>query len=76
MISVYDELAEKNRRDPRLTARNGARQDLGILLFSRKEDIAALWKAAAAAIDRAGAEDGEELRSAVEKLRQIFGERP
>jgi hypothetical protein len=72
MISVYDELAEKIRRDPRMTARNGARQDLGILLFSRKEDIAALWKAAA----QGPAGDGEELRSAVEKLRPLFGERP
>jgi hypothetical protein len=70
MISVYGDLVEKILRDPRMTARNGARRDLGILLFSRKDDIAALWKAASCA------EGGSELSKAVEKLKSLFGERP
>ncbi len=72
MISLYGELLERAERDPRMPARNRARQDLGVLLFSRREDIAALWKAAARTGPEAQADD---LAAAVERLRPVFGER-
>ncbi|MBU1079542.1 MAG: hypothetical protein KKB59_03555, partial [Spirochaetes bacterium] len=46
MISLYDELAEKLARDPSVTKRSGPRQDIGLLLFAARDDIAALWRAA------------------------------
>jgi len=72
MISLYDELLERVERDPRMPARNRARQDLGVLLFSRREDIAALWKAAARSASGARSDD---LAAAVERRRPGFGER-
>lgn len=72
--SLYDELAEKLARDPRLTRRGGPRADLGLLLFNAREDLAALWRAAERAVGGEG--DAEDLRAAVDALRPIFGERP
>jgi hypothetical protein len=78
MLSLYEELAEKVDRDPRISAKNSGRQDLGILLFSRRAEIAALWKAAEAALAGASLsarDEAQELLAIVEKLRPIFGER-
>jgi len=76
MISVYDELSEKIKRDPRLTRQGGPRQDLGIILFAEREAIDELWRAAERCTASAEGADFAELRIAVEKLRSIFGERP
>jgi hypothetical protein len=46
MSSLYDELAEKLRKDPRLTKRGGARFDLSLLLFNARDALRALWDAA------------------------------
>ncbi len=70
MTSIVDDLLEKIRRDPGVTKRGGARADLGMMLFAEREAINALWKAAAAC---RGA--SEELDTAVEKLKPLFGER-
>jgi hypothetical protein len=79
LISLYDELSEKIQRDPRMSARNSARQNLGVMLFAWRDDIAALWKAAAASLEENRCEGvqspSDELRLAVEKLRPLFGER-
>jgi hypothetical protein len=75
MISLYDELSEKIERDPRIASKNGARRDLGILLFSKRDDIDALWKAAERLLPAIGSEESAELRAAVEKLKPLFGER-
>jgi hypothetical protein len=77
MKSVYDELAGKLAQDPSLTRRSGPRQDIGILLFSERDAINALWKAAEAVVADALVADVNiaGLRTAVEKLRPLFGER-
>jgi hypothetical protein len=75
MTSLYDELSEKIRRDPRLTAHLGARQDLGILLFSHRDALKELWKAAALYAPLLGSPEGAELQRTVEKLKPLFGER-
>lgn len=60
--------------------RSVARADLGMVLFSEREAIDALWKAADAAV-RAGAAAGlagpeaPALAAAVERLRPLFGPR-
>lgn len=73
--SLYDELAERLRKDPRLTRRGGGpRVDLGLLLSGEHEAIARLWKAADRAQRREPGADAD-LREAVERLRPIFGER-
>ncbi len=73
MKSIYDDLAERLALDPSVARRTGPRQDIGILLFSQRDDIAALWKAADRSL-RGLAEPGE-LSGAVERLRPLFGER-
>ncbi len=75
MTSLFDELTEKLRKDPRLTKRGGARVDLGLLLFNARDSVRALWIAAerCARAPDPGALD--EVRRAVEALRPIFGER-
>ena len=81
MKSVYDELADKLAKDPSLTRRSGPRQDIGILLFSERDAINALWKAAESSLgvraDSGRISDAAEvgLRVAVEKLRPLFGDR-
>jgi len=75
MSSIYEELSAKIERSTERGPRDGARRDLGLLLFADREAIDALWKAAQRC---AGLIDGEacvELRAAVEKLRPLFGER-
>jgi len=73
--SLYDDLAERLERDPRLTKRGGARYDLGLLLFDFRGPLHELWGAADRHAASPGAEALERLRAAVEELRPLFGER-
>ena len=78
MSSLYDELSEKLKKDPRLTKRGGARFDLSLLLFNARDSLRALWDAADIEVTEARSEGrppSELLEAAVEKLRPIFGER-
>ncbi len=78
MASLFDELNDKVKREPRLTKRNMPRADLGLLLFNARDDVRALWHAARDACHR-DAREGRvpdaALTAAVEKLGPIFGER-
>lgn len=65
MSSLYDDLSEKLKKDPRLT--NNAR-----------DSLRELWDAADIEVTEAKSEGhhpSELLEAAVEKLRPIFGER-
>jgi hypothetical protein len=78
MTSLYDDLAEKLKRDPRLTKRGGARYDIGLLLFNARDALRELWETAELEVTQAksrGHDPSERLEAAVEKLRPIFGER-
>ena len=78
MSSLYDELAEKLRKDPRLTKRGGARFDLSLLLFNARDSLRELWDAAdieVTEVKSEGYHPSELLEAAVEKLRPLFGER-
>jgi len=76
LTSLFDELNDKVRKDPRLTKLNMARADLGLLLFNARDTICELWKAAEAEVATATREGrNAPLAAAVEKLRPIFGER-
>lgn len=78
MNSLYDELTEKLKRDPRLTKPSVARFDLGLLLFNAGDALRELWAAAEAELVAArqeGRAPSARLEAAVEKLRPIFGER-
>lgn len=78
MNSLYDELTEKLKRDPRLTKPSVARFDLGLLLFNAGDSLRELWLAAEAELAAARQEERTppaQLEAAVEKLRPIFGER-
>ena len=78
MSSLYDDLSEKLKKDPRLTKRGGARYDLSLLLFNAKDALRELWDAADIEVTEArskGYHSSELLEAAVEKLRPIFGER-
>jgi len=78
MSSLYEELCEKLKKDPRLTKRGGARYDLGLLLFNARDSLRELWEAAESEVleTRSGGHSpSEPLETAVEKLRPLFGER-
>ena len=78
MISLYDDLSAKLKKDPRVTKRGGARYDIGLLLFNARDSLRELWDAAEIEVTKAKKEDyypAELLEAAVEKLRPIFGER-
>jgi hypothetical protein len=78
MSSLYDDLAEKLARDPRLTRKGGPRYDIGLLLFDAKDDLRELWAAADDEVGGARSADrhpSERLEAAVERLRPLFGER-
>lgn len=78
MNSLYEDLTEKLRKDPRLSKRGGARYDLSLLLFNARESVRELWDAAESELAAARSEarrPSESLEAAVEKLRPIFGER-
>lgn len=73
MVSVYDELSAKMGPDTQRGARDGARRDLGLMLFSQREGLRGLWLAAEACAREPGAPAA--LGEAVERLRPLFGER-
>jgi hypothetical protein len=78
MSSLYDDLSEKLKNDPRLTKRGGPRVDLSLLLFNARDSLRELWEAADIEIKETrskGYHPSERLEAAVEKLRLIFGER-
>ncbi|NTV14902.1 MAG: hypothetical protein HGA96_13380 [Desulfobulbaceae bacterium] len=78
MISLYEELSEKLKQDPRLTKRGGPRYDLSLLLFNARDSLRELWDAAeleVTATKGKAQQPSESLAAAVEKLRPIFGER-
>lgn len=77
MTSLYEELSAKLARDPRLTKKGGARADLGLLLFNARDDVRALWEAAAAEVARArqAGHPADALEAAVQALRPLFGPR-
>jgi hypothetical protein len=75
MSSLYDDLSEKLKKDPRLTKRGGARYDLGLLLFNARDSLHELWEAAERYIRSRDTQDLGDLHDAVEKLRPLFGER-
>jgi len=78
MPSLFDELTEKLRKDPRLTKRGGPRVDLSLLLFNAREALRELWLAADREVveaKSAGRAPPAALAAAVEQLRPIFGDR-
>jgi hypothetical protein len=75
MNSLYDELSEKLKRDPRLTRRGGPRVDIGLLLFEARDELHGLWLAAERSLNSRDADALAGLAAAVEKLRPLFGER-
>ncbi|MGE5527600.1 MAG: hypothetical protein ACM3X6_00455 [Patescibacteria group bacterium] len=75
MPSLYRDLAEKIKQDPRLTKRGGARFDLSLLLFNAGDSLCGLWEAADRYLQSRDGAALDGLRDAVEKLRPIFGER-
>lgn len=78
MSSLYDDLCEKLKQDPRLTKRGGARFDLSLLLFNARDPLRELWEAAEIEVAEANCKGhplSGRLESAVENLRPIFGER-
>lgn len=78
MHSLYDELAEKVKKEPRVSKPTVARFDLTLLLFNAGDALRDLWLAAdldLAAARQEGRAPSERLAAAVEKLRPIFGER-
>ena len=78
MNSLYDELTEKVKREPRVSKPTVARFDLTLLLFNAGDSLRELWLAAEAELSAARQEERApttRLEAAVEKLRPIFGER-
>jgi hypothetical protein len=75
MKSLYDELSEKLKKDPRLSKRGGLRADIGLLLLSKKDALRDLWIAAERYDRLHDTETSVTLHDAVEKLRPLFGER-
>jgi len=63
MISLFDELSKKIRKEPKITSRSTARQDLGILWFSRRDSLGELWKAAEKSAAVMENSNGETLRA-------------
>jgi hypothetical protein len=78
MSSLYDDLSEKLKKDPRRTKMGGARYDLGLLLFNARDSLRELWDAADIEVTQArnkGYQQPGLLEAAVDNLRPIFGER-
>lgn len=78
MHSLYDELAEKVKKEPRVSKPTVARFDLTLMLFNAGDALRDLWLAAdldLAVARQEGRAPSERLVAAVEKLRPIFGER-
>ena len=75
MTSLYDELSEKLKKDPRLTKKGGPRVDISLLLFNAGDSLNELWTAADRYIRSPDTEALNDLRDSVEKLHPLFGER-
>ena len=75
MISLFDELSARIAQDPSLIKRSGPRQDIGLLLFTERDAINRLWKAADRVVAHPDPAEFAELREAVGKLSHLFGER-
>jgi len=75
MNSLYDELSEKLRKEPSFTKRGGPRADIGMLLFSERDALRDLWRAADRHVRLQDPPVLSDLRAVVEKLRPLFGER-
>lgn len=77
MQSLYDELAEKVKREPRRSRPSVARFDLTLLLFNAGDALRELWMAAEdeLAATHEGGKPSARLAAAVETLRPIFGPR-
>jgi len=77
--SLYDELSEKAEAEG-ATKRVGARANLGMLLYGRREALRELWLAASARLGTGNAAgdgaNGDRLAAAVRTLAPLFGERP
>ncbi len=67
MTSLYENLAQKLKREGGGGRLGGARADISVLLFNYREAIHQLWLAA----DQG---DDDRLTQAVEALRPLFGE--
>ncbi len=75
MNSLFDELSENIRKDPRLARRGGPRADLGLLLFNARDPLRGPWESAERCLVLRDPGAFEALHDAVERLRPIFGER-
>lgn len=75
MDSLYDELSEKLKAQSSATRRSTVRADIGLLLFSNRDALRDLWRAAEQHKRIHDAASLEDLHNAVEKLRVLFGER-
>lgn len=75
MTSLFDSLSEKLERDPSLTKRGGPRADIGLLLFSERDSLHRLWKAADAYLKARDDASLTALAETVDKLKPVFGER-
>lgn len=75
MTSLYGDLSEKLKKDPRLTKRGGPRQDLGLLMFNAGDSLHELWPAADRCDRLPDVKAFTDLHDAVEKLRPLFGEK-
>ena len=75
MNSLYDELSEKLKKDPRHSTRGGPRVDMGLLLLSNGDVLRDLWIAAERFDRLREIETSTKLHDAVEKLRPLFGDR-
>ena len=67
MTTLYENLAEKLKREGGGGRLGGARADISVLLFNYREAIQELWLAADGG-------DAARLGKAVEVLRPLFGE--
>lgn len=75
MSSLYDELCEKVKMNPKVSRPGVAKFDLSLLLFNERESLHELWQAADRLCQSADSATLSELHVSVDKLRPIFGER-
>jgi len=76
MRSLYDDLADRLEVEVRPGRRGGARVDLGLLLFDRREALRDLWVAADRVLRSPGPDALAGLERAVTRLYPLYGERP
>jgi hypothetical protein len=75
MDSLYEELSKKLNAQSIGARRSTVRADIGLLLFSNRDALRDLWKAAERHKRIHDAASLEDLHNAVENLRALFGER-